>query len=492
MNAFWKMVQSSLSGFFTKSEELDFRKIYFPLSNSPIFSPDSLIVTGVPGSGKTLLWRLLQSPEYRDHIHQQDTFLLHINKDTICIPGFGEHPDPYYYPSVLDFREIQAERYSSYLIWKTIVLFNLLQEEFASQYCPEFMARTNWESRVIWVKANEAQVSDLIRKTDSFLYRNKNYLFVLFDGVGQLAKDRTDLNQILRGLIKVLLELKETNRIRGKLFLRPDQFDKFQLAETPDVSRSLHSASLDWDYQDIFALFFHLLANHPQGDRFIDLAKEITLTVRKEGRKIIQEQKAHWHFINGVWYSPWEIRRSASHQKDLFAELFPISKAKRSNASTYQWTKKFLQDTQGRYTPSSFLSFVYTFVSRSIQNKDEVIPVSSLLTSLEPSALVRVQELQKRYSWLDTAMTPLKEMSVPFSFPDVEKKWIEAGVLDQIGTDILEGWYSPPKFTDLVGLVKNLEEIGVFYLLSDGQINVPDIYRVHYKLGRKGGVKGQI
>ncbi len=33
------------------------------------------------------------------------------------------------------------------------------------------------------------------------------------------------------------------------------------------------------------------------------------------------------------------------------------------------------------------------------------------------------------------------------------------------------------------------ESLGVFYRMHDGRVNIPDVFRVGYGLGRRGGVK---
>ncbi len=49
----------------------------------------------------------------------------------------------------------------------------------------------------------------------------------------------------------------------------------------------------------------------------------------------------------------------------------------------------------------------------------------------------------------------------------------------------------PPRRLDLgaEGVRRELEALGVFQRLLDGRVNIPDVYRVGYGLGRRGGVK---
>jgi hypothetical protein len=49
----------------------------------------------------------------------------------------------------------------------------------------------------------------------------------------------------------------------------------------------------------------------------------------------------------------------------------------------------------------------------------------------------------------------------------------------------------PPRHIDQGpdGVRRDLEALRVFYRLLDGRVNIPDVFRVGYGLGRKGGVK---
>ena len=39
------------------------------------------------------------------------------------------------------------------------------------------------------------------------------------------------------------------------------------------------------------------------------------------------------------------------------------------------------------------------------------------------------------------------------------------------------------------GVRTDLEALGVFLRLRDGRVNIPDVFRVGYGLGRRGGVR---
>ncbi|MCY0854075.1 hypothetical protein [Cupriavidus sp. D39] len=49
---------------------------------------------------------------------------------------------------------------------------------------------------------------------------------------------------------------------------------------------------------------------------------------------------------------------------------------------------------------------------------------------------------------------------------------------------------SPQNIEDgLEGVLKNLVELGIVNRLKDGRVQMPDVYRIAFGLGRHGGVK---
>jgi|GEM_PF-2093247 len=44
-------------------------------------------------------------------------------------------------------------------------------------------------------------------------------------------------------------------------------------------------------------------------------------------------------------------------------------------------------------------------------------------------------------------------------------------------------------YHDLEGIRQDLQRLGIFIIRKDSRIDMPDLYRVGFGLGRKGGVK---
>ena len=101
-------------------------------------------------------------------------------------------------------------------------------------------------------------------------------------------------------------------------------------------------------------------------------------------------------------------------------------------------------------------------------------------------------ELQEDYPWVHRVMNALAGMVVPLDFDDIAERWRSRGVLDELDRQVErdEAKLPPPRLdAGAEGVRRDLKSLGVFLDLLDGRVNVPDVYRVGYGLGRRGGVK---
>lgn len=89
-------------------------------------------------------------------------------------------------------------------------------------------------------------------------------------------------------------------------------------------------------------------------------------------------------------------------------------------------------------------------------------------------------------------MEPLRGLGVPCDFHEVVQRWEKEDSLDELRRRFGESGeeLAPAHFDEgTPGVREDLEQLGIFYRMSDGRVNIPDVYRIGYGLGRKGGVK---
>ena len=118
--------------------------------------------------------------------------------------------------------------------------------------------------------------------------------------------------------------------------------------------------------------------------------------------------------------------------------------------------------------------------------------VQSIKRGVQEASKIRVRELQEDYPWVNQVLSSLGGKVVPCGFGEVAKRWKSQSVLDRLGEEAAANEVKlPPRHIDdgPEGIRRDLESLGVFQRMQDGRVNIPDVFRVGYGLGRKGGVK---
>jgi hypothetical protein len=86
-------------------------------------------------------------------------------------------------------------------------------------------------------------------------------------------------------------------------------------------------------------------------------------------------------------------------------------------------------------------------------------------------------------------MTPLRQLVVPCPQEDVIGRWESEGTAKRLRGQNLDKL--PPQHLDdgPRGLLQDLQFISLVDILGDGRVQMPDVYRIAFGLGRRGGVK---
>lgn len=159
----------------------------------------------------------------------------------------------------------------------------------------------------------------------------------------------------------------------------------------------------------------------------------------------------------------------------------------------YVWIPNHLGDSEGRVSPRSFLAALRSAADDTAERYPDCksgLHYESIKHGVRSASRIRVREVQEDYPWVHRVMGSLEGMVVPCRFEEIAERWNDAGVVGRLveGADQVR---LPPRRIDLGadGVREALESLGIFFRMRDGRVNIPDVYRVGYGLGRKGGVK---
>jgi hypothetical protein len=282
------------------------------------------------------------------------------------------------------------------------------------------------------------------------------------------------MDDIARGLLRSVLWLKTFPGLYAKVFLREDQAER-TVFNFPDASKlTATKAELTWARHDLHGLLWQRLIN--------------ALNTHGENLRKV----CHSSGQNGVWRVANEMKLESDAQRNAFERLAgPWMGRDRRRGVPYTWAVSHLADGRGQTSPRSFLAAIRQAAEDSSQRYAQhefALHYESIKRGIQKASEIRVQEIAEDYPWVPNLLSALKGMNVPCSFEAVQIQWDSTfpNGPQAIASDRL-----PAQHTDRGwnGLLQDLQRLGLMEVKKDGRIDMPDLYRVGFGLGRKGGVK---
>ena len=451
--------------------------VYLPPSHVKALNPDVQLVTGMRGAGKTFWWSALQDGAVRQLVGRF-VRLPPLNENTVVRTGFGPGPSPHEYPGADQLRQLMAD-FEPKFVWRTVLAWQFTHDEdHPLKECD------SWGTRTRYVAENPDAVDRLFQERDAeFDWKGVHFL-VLFDALDRCADDWKQMYRAIRGLLQAALDLLSYRRLRVKIFLRSDQADQTQISDFPDASKVLYSAvNLNWPRRDLYGLLWHCLGNGPRGN-----VLRVFLGGGDWPSVFADKQRS--------FAVPRELVVDEDRQRETFHRIAGRSMGgNHRRGRPYTWVANHLEDTDKRVSPRSFLSALRTAADdTSEQHPDHEYALhhDSVKRGVQAASRIRVRELQEDYPWVHEVMSALAGMVVPLEFEEIARRWRSTGVLDELGRQVEQNEVKlPPGRLDAgaEGVRLDLESLGVLQRLLDDRVNIRDVYRVGYGLGRRGGVK---
>ncbi len=451
--------------------------VYVPPSHRKALHPNVMLVKGMRGSGKTFWWSALQNPRVRTLLASL-TARSPLTGDTEVKAGYGVIDAPEDYPGSDELRAVVESGIDPRLIWRAVHARLLADDDHP------LANLESWLSRVRYVERYPDPVARLFRACDDALERRGIYSLVLFDGLDRAANKWEDMFSLIRGLLRHALDMRSYRRLRAKVFLRSDQADETQVATFADASKVFASSvALSWPRRDLYGMLWQYLANGAHGEQLrrwltegdwptVGIDGEETFRVAAPLAGDEEVQRKRFHAMTGPWMGT-DRRRG-----------FPFT-----------WIPNHLADAEGMVSPRSFIAALRAAADDTADRHpehDHALHYDSVKRGVQEASRIRVGELREDYPWVDSLLGPLSGTVVPCEFSEIEKTWRTAGALDHLSDQIGQNDVKlPPHNFDrgAVGVREDLESLGVFRRLRDGRVDVPDVFRVGYGLGRRGGVR---
>lgn len=465
------------------AEPQDISDIYLPHAHIRALQPSTMVVQGMRGAGKSFWVEALSNGSIRQQMADQYPD-LELQKITSCASIKWDQRNASQLPHKPTIGKwVEELGIAPSTIWGALLLGHTEIPPELNFPLPEKF--DPWTARVLWAHENQERLFQALSWIDKDLASNGKQHLLLIDGLDRVASGFGQSRRLLRGLFELMLEFRRNKGLRIKAFIREDMTTR-EVRDFSDASKLLNeSCDLSWPAEDLYHLVFKYISS--RSTVFADWRKSVVSPER----------------FGNLFESNSQAKSANEAQKILEALC---GKALRSDGKNrvYTWLFNHLADGRSRVSPRTmFASFQSAAKESQEQFPDyqlHTIHPSAIHGGVRQASKERRTELDEDYPWVELALNPLKKRSVPIDWQVLPDYWRNRShrtfdvILEQAAKN---GWFLPWDTDETKPLRRESElrdvliEIGVLVLRSGEveRIDLPDIYRLAYDVGRRGGIR---
>lgn len=485
-----EQLQKALERIPTDGSPVDWTDVYIPVSHWQALDPQRMVVEGMRGAGKSFWTGVLTNLELLKVLGRQEIgfdlrqALSNIQQSyKIALDaGFSEKtfPKSNELEQLLALPGVKAET-----IWMVAILRLFPMDAELGMPVSEDKY-DQWTAPVVWAGLNPARLSNGLAFLDQQLVERRQTALVVIDAIDRASHDLSQVSAMGAGLLRVLLELRFAKGLRIKAFFREDVLSRAS-PSVVDASKLLNNkVVLQWSQSELYGLAFYRIAQH-------------STTFREQFRQITGGQ---WKQDEAQRYV-CSLASDAKTQKLFWRALVGDYMGKvATKGHSFPYIFNHLSDGLGRVAPRIFLVALREALMSTTAQKsetDRVIYHEAIKDGVRTASTARVTELKDEYAWIDPALQCIhaQRETVPIDRTALERIWLanHAAVLNQIesmrSTALIPWRSEADNATKIESLRTTLDQIGVIKSRMKGdceRIEIPDIYRLAYKIGRKGGI----
>jgi len=446
-------------------------RIVVPVSHWQALALDTTLIIGIRGAGKSFWTAVLGDDNARGFVAQQ-VRSKELGEANVKI-GFSIDLSGMHHPSPAKLAQLVSLGFSRTQIWKAVISRHL-----ASTSTQTIENLPNWDE-IVKTYGDDVAFEINIAKFDASLKQKNKTVLIIFDALDRLSKNWDDSRLWVQSLLEISLDLRSFRQIRLKLFLRPDMAEDETIWRFQDSSKLKHSAvELKWQAADLFSIVIRWISNHDRaGQSFRKFCSDDKLMVYKKVDNLFVE-------------NPTE--NSIRQTLEVLTGKWMGAGPKRGFC--FSWIPVHLADGKLNVAPRSLLLAMKTAAEETLNkysNYDLPIHYEGIKNGVAKASAVRVDELTEDYPWITPLLNALEGQTVPLDITTLAALW------KGLTGSLMNSDKLPPRRFSLEfdnkkktpALLMDLEDLGVVYPTTDKRINIPDIYRVGFKIGRKGGVR---
>ncbi len=317
---------------------------------------------------------------------------------------------------------------------------------------------------------------------------NKTHL-IIFDALDRVGNDWRSIRELTKSLLTTVLQLRSFERIRAKIFVRPDMESDREIWSFRDGSKLKQNiVNLNWGVKDLYGFVWHwFLCDADVRSAFVNVTKPLA--------RLKFEVSTGEHLVR----VPDALLEDESLQKKLIEVLAgKMMGAGSKKGHPYTWIPKHLADAKERVSLRSFIIALREAARNTPLSSKFAMAHSQIKNGVQQASKNRVEQLKEDYLWIEDVLKPLKGLSTPNNDREFIARWRDDSTINKIfaARSANESILVPVEIEGLNEnspevyrhLIDSLMGIGVAERRPDGRLNIPDLYQVASGMVRKGGV----
>ncbi len=442
-----------------------------------MLDPDVVLVVGPRGSGKSEIFRALTDANLYEAIAREARGVrLPPEGRTRWVKGYPLGRDGFDAGGLRHFLdESSTPRPATQELWFAY-LVRLLRDDLSaaagSSLHPLLDAPAGAPRRVheAFLAAQDTPLLAL-DALDERLEREGRFLFVAYDELDVLGGD--DWGAVAAGVQGLVAfwaaYARRWRRIRPKVFLRTDLFDRFAVSGGADLAKlAAGRVELSWSNRQLYAMLIRRIAN---------TSERLAAYIRGSARSNVRWRE---HDVLGLIPS---LARWTDARPVIERMVGPYMGANKKKGLSYRWPLAHVRDGRDRSVPRPLVRLFEEAARIEADSPNalrgmRILAPTSLRRALDRVSSEHVAHARDEWKWIDTLASRLGGALVPMDRRVVEERLEDCA-----------SWDPAPPFTDPRDLLDYLLEIGILRQRQDGRIDASDLFLYGLKLKRKGGVR---
>ncbi len=431
--------------------EKDLKNNFYPLKGyNFIFDQRKFLVLGQKGVGKTALFSALKNNGYAKALARYLNVNIEQYEHTEWIVGTSHATD------YIDIFGCLAneEQIRGFLYYETvrILLENDCELEktiFKSPMGDLFRSPLGVGQYQLLTGDTAFLLKKLLEEVNREYGRKNKVVTIIYDALDRIVAPK-DRKAFVSALINMWYMNENTlQNIRSKIFLRKDIYDRE--VNVPDkVKLKNYSVTIAWEYDQLFGMIWK---------RSISVSEPMRLLYEKIVKKQVSE-------VSGLGYIPTV---NEEENREMLSVLIGVKMGSGNKASTYNWFKNRLADTQGAIVPRSMIDIFAKAARKEMELQKEGNP-SLFRSMIRPRCFEDVLPEVSEKRVID-----LKEEFIEYArFFDSLKDTVQGSPASE---DVLNDALRSSGFLNPKEEILNLINIGV---LKQYQRKVSDSVRYHF------------